>query len=170
MSWFRQFLAGTLPSQSGNATPNEPRQSSPANEPRLSGSSHVEPPPSAHRLLEETAEMRKDATPVLQSATRPAVNTDTMTTPPAIPAEPGNPSGVQHKVVPFAAAVAHNQGVSHLATQLESLIASYAGSGWEYVGFHQIQTFKAGTAGCFGTTFGAVAPTTITMEFVVFRK
>lgn len=89
-----------------------------------------------------------------------------MNTPPPVPSV----TAIQYKVVPFAAAVAFNQNASHLATQLETLITENASSGWEYVGFHQIQTFKTGTGGCFGSSFGSVAPTTITMEFVVFRK
>ncbi len=93
-----------------------------------------------------------------------------MSTPPPLTSQPTSNVSTGYKVVPFAAALAFNQNVTHLAGQLEGLIASHAASGWEFVTFHQIQTFKAGTGGCFGTSFGAVAPTTITMEFVVFRK
>ncbi len=77
-------------------------------------------------------------------------------------------SNVQYKVVPFSAAVSSTQDSSHLASQVESIISSYAASGWEYVGVHQLQTFKAGSNGCFG--LGATPPTTITTEFVVFRQ
>jgi len=59
------------------------------------------------------------------------------------------------------------QDPGHLAASLEALITSYASNGWEYVGVSQLQTFKAGSNGCFG--FGATPPTTITTEFVVFR-
>jgi len=73
-----------------------------------------------------------------------------------------------YKVVPFSAAVSNTEGASHLASQVEGIISSYASSGWEYVGIHQLQTFKAGSSGCFG--LGAAPPTTITTEFIVFRQ
>ena len=75
---------------------------------------------------------------------------------------------MQYKVVPFAAAVANNQNATAIASHIESIIGSYTSSGWEYVGIHQLQTFKAGSAGCFG--FGATPAITITTEFVVFRQ
>lgn len=75
---------------------------------------------------------------------------------------------MQYKVVPFSAAVSSTQDASHVASQIESIISSHTSSGWEYVGVHQLQTFKAGSSGCFG--LGATPPTTITTEFVVFRQ
>jgi hypothetical protein len=74
----------------------------------------------------------------------------------------------RYKVVPFSAAVSSNEGPSHLASQVEGVISSHASSGWEYVGVHQLQTFKAGSSGCFG--LGATPSTSITTEFVVFRR
>ena len=73
-----------------------------------------------------------------------------------------------YKVVPFNAAVSNTQDGSHVVSQIEGIIASHASDGWEYVGVHQLQTFKAGSSGCFG--LGAQPPTTITTEFIVFRK
>ena len=75
---------------------------------------------------------------------------------------------MKYKVVPFAAAVGNLEDASHLASQVEEIISSNASNGWEYVGVHQLQTFKAGSGGCFG--FGATPSTTITSEFVVFRQ
>lgn len=75
---------------------------------------------------------------------------------------------MKYKVVPFAATVGNSQDASHLASQVEEIISSNASSGWEYVSVHQLQTFKAGSSGCFG--LGATPPTTITSEFVVFRQ
>ncbi len=75
---------------------------------------------------------------------------------------------MQYKVVPFAAAVASNQSASAVAGQVESIITSNAADGWEYVGTNQLQTFKAGSAGCFG--FGATPSIVTTTEFIVFRK
>ena len=73
-----------------------------------------------------------------------------------------------YKVVPFAAAVASHQDASQVASQVEGIISSYTSSGWEYVGVHQLQTFKAGSNGCFG--IGATQATVVTTEFVVFRQ
>jgi hypothetical protein len=73
-----------------------------------------------------------------------------------------------YKVVPFRAAVSNSGDASDLVSQVEGIISSYTSSGWEYVGVHQLQTFKAGSMGCFG--LGATPATTITTEFVVFRQ
>jgi hypothetical protein len=73
-----------------------------------------------------------------------------------------------YKVVPFSASVASHQDAAHVAAQIESIITSYTANGWEYVGVHQLQTFKSGSNGCFG--LGATPPMTITTEFVVFRQ
>lgn len=73
-----------------------------------------------------------------------------------------------YKVVPFNAALGNLEDASHLAAQIEGIISSHAADGWEYVGVHQLQTFKAGSSGCFG--LGATPPTTVATEFVVFRK
>lgn len=77
-------------------------------------------------------------------------------------------SSGRFKVVPFSAAVSSDQGPSHLASQIEGIISSYTSAGWEYVGVHQLQTFKAGSIGCFG--LGATPPVSITTEFIVFRQ
>lgn len=75
---------------------------------------------------------------------------------------------MEYKVVPFNAAVSNVQDGSHLASQIEGVIASHASNGWEYVNVHQLQTIKAGSNGCFG--FGAEPPRITTTEFIVFRK
>ena len=71
---------------------------------------------------------------------------------------------MQYKVVPFTAAVSNTGSASNVASQVESIITS---SDMEFVGVYQLQTFKAGSNGCFG--LGATPPTTITSEFVVLR-
>jgi hypothetical protein len=88
-----------------------------------------------------------------------------MDTPP--PIQPSQT--MQYKVVPFSAAVSSTQDASHVASQIESIISTHVSSGWEYVGIHQLQTFKAGSNGCFGI-IGVTPATTITTEFVVFRQ
>jgi hypothetical protein len=75
---------------------------------------------------------------------------------------------VTYKVVPFNAVLSNAQDASHLAAQIEGLISDNASAGWEYVSVHQLQTFKAGSSGCFG--LGAAPPTTVATEFIVFRK
>jgi hypothetical protein len=74
-----------------------------------------------------------------------------------------------YKVVPFSAALSNTEDASHLAAQVESIISSYGSDGWDYVGIHQLQTFKAGSSGCFGL-IGATPPVTVAIEFIVFRK
>jgi hypothetical protein len=75
---------------------------------------------------------------------------------------------MQYTVVPFTAAVSSSGSAGQIVSQVESIISTNAASGWEFVGVYQLQTFKAGSAGCFG--LGATPPFTITTEFVVFRK
>jgi hypothetical protein len=75
---------------------------------------------------------------------------------------------VTYKVVPFNAALSNTENASHLAAQVEGIIATHASDGWEYVSVHQLQTFKAGSSGCFG--LAATPPTTVATEFIVFRK
>lgn len=75
---------------------------------------------------------------------------------------------MKYKVVPFSAAVSNTQDASHLVSQVEDIISTNASNGWEYVGVNQLQTFKAGSNGCFG--LGATPPVTITTEFIVFRQ
>ena len=75
---------------------------------------------------------------------------------------------MKYKVVPFAAAVSNTQDASQLASQVESIISTHAASGWEFVSVSQLQTFKAGSNGCFG--IGATPSTTVTTEFIVFRQ
>ena len=80
---------------------------------------------------------------------------------------------MKYKVIPFTASVSSHQiasaGSSAIASQIETLINAETSDGvWEYVGVNQLQTIKAGSSGCFG--FGATPETTVTTEFVVFRK
>jgi hypothetical protein len=75
---------------------------------------------------------------------------------------------MKYKVVPFSAAISNTQDASHIASQVESIISREAAAGWEYINVTQLQTFKAGSSGCFG--LGATPPITITTEFVVFRQ
>jgi hypothetical protein len=82
--------------------------------------------------------------------------------------DPAVLASLRYKVVPFNATVSSSQDAAHLASQIESIISSHAASGWEYVGVHQLQTFRAGSSGCFG--LGATPPTSITTEFLVFRR
>lgn len=79
-----------------------------------------------------------------------------------------NMSKYTYTVVPFSASIANNQSASAVASELQSLIESYANNDWEFVNLYQLETFKAGGAGCFG--FGATPPTTLATEFVIFRK
>lgn len=85
--------------------------------------------------------------------------------PPELPAQSNTPT---YKVVPFSATLTSTQDASAVASNLENLISQYTSMGWDYVGVHQVQSFRAGSNGCFG--IGGSQPTTITTEFVVFRQ
>ena len=76
---------------------------------------------------------------------------------------------MKYKVVPFSCSVSNKQGAAALAAELESLIDKWTTQGWDYVGIEQLQTFVAGSSGCFGV-FGATQATTVNVEFVVFKK
>jgi hypothetical protein len=73
-----------------------------------------------------------------------------------------------YKVVPFTAVIASNANASAAAAQLETLIQSYTSDGWDYVRLESVDTFVAGTNGCFG--FGATPARNISIAMAVFRK
>lgn len=75
---------------------------------------------------------------------------------------------MEYRVVPFSADVRSHQGGSDAASDLQSLINSEASDGWEFVDFEQVQTYKAGSSGCFG--IGATEPETFTVTMVIFRR
>lgn len=73
-----------------------------------------------------------------------------------------------YKVVPFTASVGINADASAAASQLETLIQSFASEGWEYVRLEHVDTFVAGSNGCFG--LGATPSRQISIAMAVFRK
>jgi hypothetical protein len=73
-----------------------------------------------------------------------------------------------YKVVPFTASIASNANASAAAAQLEALIQTYTSEGWEYVRLEHVDTFVAGTNGCFG--LGATPGRNISIAMAVFRK
>jgi hypothetical protein len=75
---------------------------------------------------------------------------------------------MEYRVVPFSADVSSHQGGPAAASDLQSLINSEASNGWEFVDFEQVQTYKAGSSGCFGTSIGATEPETFTVTMVIF--
>lgn len=75
---------------------------------------------------------------------------------------------MDYKVVPFKASIGSSDDALAAASQLESLIGSHASSGWEYVRLEQVDTFVAGSSGCFG--FGATPGRNTSIAMVVFRK
>lgn len=76
--------------------------------------------------------------------------------------------GYEYKVVPFVAVIAHTQGATSAASQLQDLIQGFSEHGWEYVRLESVETFVAGDNGCFG--FGATPPRTTVYSMAVFRK
>jgi len=75
---------------------------------------------------------------------------------------------MEYRVVPFSADVSSHEGGEDAADNLQSLIQSMADDGWEFVDFEQVQTYKAGSSGCFG--FFATEAETFTITMVIFRK
>jgi GYF domain 2 len=74
----------------------------------------------------------------------------------------------EYSVVPFIAIIAHKEGSTAAATQLEDLIHSHARIGWEYVRLESLETYVAGENGCFG--LGSTPPRTTVYSMVVFRR
>ena len=74
----------------------------------------------------------------------------------------------EYKVLPFVASIGTQEGSQQAAAQLEALIQSHAQAGWEYVRLESVETFVAGTQGCFG--LGATPATIRSYSMVVFRK
>lgn len=77
---------------------------------------------------------------------------------------------MEYRVVPFSADVSSHQGGSDAASNLQSLINSETSGDWEFVDFEQVQSYKAGSSGCFGTDIGATEPETFTVTMVIFRR
>jgi len=73
-----------------------------------------------------------------------------------------------HRVVPFAATIASTDGAAAAANQLQTLIDREAADGWEYVRLEQLDTFVAGSAGCFG--IGATPGRSTSLSMAVFRR
>lgn len=72
------------------------------------------------------------------------------------------------RCVPFKASIGNAEGADAAASQLQSLIASQASAGWDYVRLEQVDTFVAGSKGCFG--FGATPGVNTSIAMAVFRK
>lgn len=75
---------------------------------------------------------------------------------------------MEYRVIPFTAKIANNEGAPAAASQLQTLIDTNAGEGWEYVRLERVETHIAGTEGCFG--FGAVPPSNRSVSMAVFRR
>jgi hypothetical protein len=73
-----------------------------------------------------------------------------------------------YKVVPFTASIGSDASASAAASQLETLIQTFASDGWEYIRLEHVDTFVAGNNGCFG--IGATASRNISIAMAVFRK
>ena len=75
---------------------------------------------------------------------------------------------MEYRVVPFKASIGSTDNAAAAASQLETLVAAYAASGWEYVRLEKVDTFVAGSSGCFG--IGATPSMNTSIAMVVFRK
>lgn len=73
-----------------------------------------------------------------------------------------------YRVVPFVASINMYEGATQAAAQLEALIQSWTAQGWEYVRLESVETFVAGSAGCFG--IGATPARVVSYSMAVFRQ
>jgi hypothetical protein len=74
----------------------------------------------------------------------------------------------EYKVVPFVASVKNLEGAQQAAMQLEALILQAAAEGWQYMGLESVETFVAGTGGCFG--IGAQPGRLTSYSMAVFQR
>ena len=75
---------------------------------------------------------------------------------------------MHYRAVGFDPPASRDGTAGAAAAALESLIASHAASGWEFVGVQNHSTVVPGSSGCFG--LGATAPYPQTLSIVVFRS
>ena len=75
---------------------------------------------------------------------------------------------MEYKVIPFKASIGNAEGADAAASQLQTLIAAQASGGWDYVRLEQVDTFVAGSSGCFG--IGATPGVNTSIAMAVFRK
>ncbi|HLX52522.1 MAG TPA: hypothetical protein VKR58_01180 [Aquella sp.] len=75
---------------------------------------------------------------------------------------------MEYKVVPFMAQLKSDDNASAVASQMQSVIDSYVKQGWEYQQIDSVQTYVAGTKGCFG--FGAKPGYSTINNVMIFKK
>jgi hypothetical protein len=73
-----------------------------------------------------------------------------------------------YRVVAFSSAIGTTDTSATAAGQLESLINSQAEEGWEYIRLEHVDTYVAGSSGCFG--LGATPAQVKSVTMAVFRK
>lgn len=75
---------------------------------------------------------------------------------------------MQYKVVSFVANLSAKEGSNAAAVQLQLLCNEQAMQGWEFIGLESVDTFIAGSNGCFG--FGATPAVRTSFSMAVFKK
>lgn len=75
---------------------------------------------------------------------------------------------MQYKVVPFTANVSRKDNSSAVANQVQLMIDQYLSDGWEYQRMETVETFVAGSNGCFG--FGAQPGYTTGIQMLIFKR
>ena len=73
-----------------------------------------------------------------------------------------------YTVVAFTASIKIADNANAAAAQLEGMISREATEGWEYVRLEHVDTFVAGSSGCFG--LGATPAQQTSISMAVFRK
>jgi hypothetical protein len=72
------------------------------------------------------------------------------------------------KIVPFTAQVSRDSNAASVADQIQSVVDVYNSQGWEYLRMESVQTWVAGSSGCFG--IGAQPGFNTIFNVLVFRK
>jgi hypothetical protein len=75
---------------------------------------------------------------------------------------------MQYKVIPFSASVGRGGNSGSVASQLQNEIESHAADGWQYQRMESVETYVAGSNGCFG--IGAQPGTNTFIKVLVFSK
>lgn len=75
---------------------------------------------------------------------------------------------MKFKVVPFTAHITRADSATTVANQIQPLIDDHIASGWEYLRMETVQTWVAGTNGCFG--IGAQPGFNTVFNVLIFKK
>lgn len=73
-----------------------------------------------------------------------------------------------YKVVPFSAKITRDDSTASVANQIQTIVDNMNNSGWDYMRMETVQTWVAGTNGCFG--IGAQPGFNTMFNVLIFQK